>query len=240
MITAMILAGGIGSRVGANRPKQFVEVFEKPIIVYTLEIFQNHEEINNIAIVCHRDWINFCTDLVKKYHITKVEWIIEGGKDFQESCKNGVEFLTDKLKEKDYLLVQYAASPFTSRKIVDSVIEVMKQQGAAISAIPCYQLLGSNDANSESKRWVDRDACIQITCPYGFRFGYIKGVYNRAMKAGILDCVEPHTTSLIYELGDTLYQAYGDQTNIKITTQEDIELFTAFCMLKKYREDRNE
>ena len=131
-------------------------------------------------------------------------------------------------------MVQYGAAPFTSEKIVSDVICVMKVHGSAITATPCYQLLGSNDGE-ESHTWVDRDKYIQIACPYGFRFGYLLDIYSRADEKKLIDKIEPHTTTLMYALGDTLYQAYGDQTNIKITTKEDLDLFEGFVLMKGRR-----
>ena len=224
MISAIILAGGVGSRVGADCPKQFIEVCGKPILAYTIENFQSHKEVDSIEVVCHEKWIRYCKNMVEKYNFNKVKWIVAGGKDFQGSCINGIYNLESKMSDEDYVLIQYGAAPYTSHKIISSVIEVMKNTGAAISSIPCYQLLGSNNI-SESREWIDRDKVIQIASPYGFRYGYIKSVYERAEKNGLLDKIEPHITSIIYALGDTLYQAYGDQTNIKITTAEDVEFF---------------
>jgi 2-C-methyl-D-erythritol 4-phosphate cytidylyltransferase len=111
----------------------------------------------------------------------------------------------------------------------------MKKRGSAITATPCYQLMGSNDGGNISKSWVDRDKYIQIACPYGFKYSYLLDIYKRAEEKGLLETVEPHTTSLMYALGDTLYQAYGDQTNIKITTKEDIDLFEGYLLMKKSR-----
>ena len=236
MVTAMILAGGVGSRVGADRPKQFVEVLGKPILEYTVEIFQNHPEVNAIEIVCHKAWKQYLQDMVKKYKLTKVKWIADGGSTFQESVMNGMNYLRDKISANDYVMIQYGAAPFTSEKIVSDVIRVMKTHGSAITATPCYQLLGSNDGN-ESHHWVNRDNYIQIACPYGFQYGYLLDIYRRAEEQKLLEKIEPHTTSLMYALGDTLYQAYGDQTNIKITTKEDLELFEGYTLLKKYQNE---
>ena len=232
MITAIILAGGVGSRVGADRPKQFVEILGKPILAYTIEIFQKHPEIDNIEVVCHTDWKEYLERLIKNYSLTKVKWITDGGDTFQNSVINGVNNLKNKIKKDDYVLIQYGAAPFTSEKIVTDVIKVMKENGSAVSATPCYQLLGSNDGNI-SKTWVDRDKYIQIACPYGFKYDYILDIYKRAAEKNLLDKIEPHTTSLMYALGDKIFQAYGDQTNIKITTKEDLAMFEGYVLMKK-------
>lgn len=235
MITAMILAGGVGSRVGADRPKQFVEILGKPVLAYTIEIFQNHPAINAIEVVCHKSWKDYLVKMVEQYHLSKVQWIADGGETFQDSVMSGVNKLKDKLNGDDYVLIQYGAAPFTSEKIVTDVIRVMKEKGSAVAVTPCYQLLGSNDADGTSKTWVDRDQYIQIACPYGFRYSYLLDVYKRAAEQGLINKIEPHTTSLMYALGDTLYQAYGDQSNIKITTREDLDLFEGYVLMRERR-----
>ena len=238
MISVIILAGGIGSRVGADRPKQFVEVLGKPIVAYTIEQFEKREDIISVEIVCHPEWKKYMVALVEQYHFSKVKWIVDGGIDFQHSCMNGINNLEGELKDTDYVLIQYAAAPFTSNEIIDDVIRVMKQKNAAISATPCFQLMGTNEGE-KSESWVDRDKFIQVASPYGFQYGYIKSVYKRAREQGLLDTIEPHVTSLIYALGEPLYNAYGNQTNIKITTQEDLELFEGYVLLKQWKKKGN-
>ena len=234
MITAIILAGGVGSRVGAKRPKQFVEVLDKPVLAYTIEIFESHPEIDAIEIVCHKLWKTYLEEIILKYGYKKVKWIVDGGDTFQDSVINGVNSLKDKISRKDYVLIQYGAAPFTSKEIVTDVVRVMKEKGSSVTGTPCYQLLGSRDGNI-SKKWVDRDLYVQIACPYGFEYGYLLDVYKRAEKRGLIEKIEPHTTSLIYALGDELNLAYGDQTNIKITTREDIDLFEGYVLMKQKR-----
>jgi 2-C-methyl-D-erythritol 4-phosphate cytidylyltransferase len=234
MIIAIILAGGIGSRVGANRPKQFVEVLGKPVLAYTIEIFQDYPEIDAIEVVCHKSWKHYLKQMIKQYDLTKVIWIANGGNTFQESVLNGMNYLKGKIHTDDYVLIQYGAAPFTSKKIITDVIRVMKEKGSSVTATPCYQLLGSNDGN-ESRTWVNRDKYIQIACPYGFRYGYLLDIYRRAKEQGLIDKIEPHTTSLMYALGDKLYQAYGDQSNIKITTKEDLDIFEGYVMMRQKR-----
>lgn len=235
MITAIILAGGVGSRVGAGRPKQFVEILDKPVLAYTVEIFQDNPLIDVIEIVCHKSWKDYLDEMIQKYQLTKVKWVADGGETFQDSVMSGIENLKDKIGLEDYVLIQYGAAPFTSDKIVNDVIRVMKEKNSAVTATPCYQLLGSNDENATSKTWVDRDKYIQIACPYGFRFDYLLDVYKRAEEQDLIEKIEPHTTSLMYALGDTLYQAYGDQTNIKITTKEDLDMFEGYVLMKQRR-----
>ena len=232
MVTVIILAGGVGSRVGADRPKQFVEVLDKPVLAYTIEIFESHPEVDAIEVVCHKSWKDYLNDMITKYGYKKVKWVADGGDTFQDSVMSGVNNLKNKIGGDDYVLVQYGAAPFTSEKIVTDVIRVMKEKGSAVTATPCYQLMGSKDGDV-SKTWVDRDLYTQIACPYGFRYDYLLGVYERAEEQGLIEKIEPHTTSLMYALGDELNLAYGDQTNIKITTKEDFDMFEGYVLMKQ-------
>lgn len=234
MITAIILAGGVGSRVGADRPKQFVEVLGKPILAYTIEIFESHPEIDSIEVVCHKLWKDYLMEMIEKYSYKKVKWIVDGGATFQDSVVSGVNNLKDKISDEDYVLIQYGAAPFTSHKIVTDVIRVMKEKDSAVTATPCYQLMGTNDGET-SNNWVDRDKFTQIACPYGFKYSYLLDIYRRAEERGLIDVIEPHTTSLMYALGDHLNLAYGDQTNIKITIKEDFDLFEGYILMRKRR-----
>lgn len=232
MITAMILAGGVGSRVGADKPKQFVDILGKPVLAYTIDIFQKHTDVDAIEVVCHTEWMDYLKKMLTKYNFTKVKWIINGGNTFQESVINGINYLKNKVDNEDYVLIQYGAAPFTSERIVTDVIRVMKEKGSAVTGTPCYQLIGTKDGD-ESLNWVDRDKYIQIACPYGFKYGYLVDVYKRAEEKGLIDTIEPHTTSLMYALGDKLNLAYGDQTNIKITTKEDLDMFKGYAIVHK-------
>lgn len=232
MNTAIILAGGVGSRVGANVPKQFIEVMGKPVLVYTIDIYQQHPEVDAIEVVCHAKYIDYLHELVDKYNLTKVRWIANGGETFQESCLNGINFLEDKLSDDDMIMIHYGAAPFTSQKTLTDAIRVCKEKGNAVSGIPCFQLLGTRDKGEVSEKWVDRDKFIQITCPYAFNYGFVKNLYKEAIEKGLLDKVEPHTTTLMQYMGYKLYLSYGDQTNIKITTKEDIQMFKGYILAK--------
>ncbi len=234
----IILAGGVGSRVGFDRPKQFVEVLGKPVLAYTCEIFQKNNDIDEIEIVCHPEWMEYCSEMVRKYSLDKVKWIVEGGDTFQYSVINGVNHLKELVSDgevslDDNVYIQYGGAPFTSQKIVSAVIEMTREKGSAVTATPCYQLIAERESKDTSRKFVDRDKCIQIACPQGFRLEYLLDIYQRAFEKDLIDKIDPHTTSLMYALGDTINYTYGDQTNIKITTREDIELFKGYALLKK-------
>lgn len=232
---AIILAGGIGSRVGANVPKQFVEILGKPVLVYTIEAYQNHPDIDGIEVVCVKNYEETLKDLIEKYHLTKVRWICQGGATFQDSVYNGVKNLEGKIDKNDIVMVHYGAAPFTTEEIITDGIRVCKEHGSSVSVTPCFQLMGTNDGNGESKNWVDRDKYVQLACPQSYRFQYICDIYEEAIEKNLLSKVEPHTTSLMYLMGKTLYQSYGDQSNIKITTKEDLDIFEGYVLMRMNR-----
>lgn len=229
MNIAMILAGGVGSRVNADCPKQFIEVLGKPILAYTIEIYQQHSEIDTIEIVCHSQWISYLKNMKEKYNLNKVKWIVEGGETFLKSVTNGIEFLSGNVNMSDNILIHYGAAPFTEPEIITDAIKVCNLNKVGIACTPCYQLMGSNDRNKTSRKWIDRDDYVQIACPQAFRYEYILELYDKAKKRDLLNNVEPHITSVMYELGETIYQSYSNQSNIKITTRDDMRLFEIYA-----------
>lgn len=233
MTTAIILAGGVGSRVGANIPKQFIEVLNKPILAYTIDIYQKHPEVDAIEIVCHASYLDYCQEMYEKYGYTKVKWICNGGETFQDSCMNGIYNLSDKISFDDLIMIHYGAAPFTSQEILTDAIRVGKEYGNAVCGIPCFQLMGSRDEENISNKWVDRDKFIQITCPYVFRYGFVLDLYKEAKERNLIDKVEPHTTTLMQYMGHQLHLSKGDQTNLKITTKEDLLLFEGYILARQ-------
>lgn len=236
MNVPIILAGGVGSRMGADRPKQFIEIFGKPILVYTIEIFQNHPEIDAIEVVCVKSHVDYLKELVEEYNLDKVKWITPGGKEFQDSVINGINNLKNELSDEDIVLIQYGASPFTSDDIISDAIRVCKEKGNSSPAIKSLFLLGSNDSD-KSLNWIDRDKVIIHNTPQCFKFGYVTQLYEEAIEEGYIDKVEPHTTSLMYLMGREIYLSKGNQINFKITTKEDLDLFKGFVLMKNQNND---
>jgi 2-C-methyl-D-erythritol 4-phosphate cytidylyltransferase len=240
MNIAIILAGGVGSRVGADRPKQFIEILGKPVLAYTVEKFNNHPLIDAVEIVCVESHIEYLREMVNKYNLDKVKWITKGGATFQGSVMNGVNNLKYKISDDDVVLVHFGASPFVEEDIITDAIEVCKEKGNAISTCDFFLLSGIKDDNTKSSTWIDRDSIACMNSPHAFKYKFIYDIYQEAVETGVIDEVEPHTTTLMYKMGKTIYFSKGNQTNIKITTKEDLDLFEGYVLMKQKRLAENQ
>jgi 2-C-methyl-D-erythritol 4-phosphate cytidylyltransferase len=240
MNIAIILAGGVGSRVGADRPKQFIEILGKPVLAYTVEKLNNHPLIDAVEIVCVESHIEYLREMVNKYNLDKVKWITKGGATFQGSVMNGVNNLKYKISDDDVVLVHFGASPFVEEDIITDAIEVCKEKGNAISTCDFFLLSGIKDDNTKSSTWIDRDSIACMNSPHAFKYKFIYDIYQEAVETGVIDEVEPHTTTLMYKMGKTIYFSKGNQTNIKITTKEDLDLFEGYVLMKQKRLAENQ
>lgn len=235
MNTALILAGGTGTRIGAGIPKQFIGIQGKPILAYTLEIFQNNKNIDAIEIVCHREWIEETKKIIEKYKITKTQWITQGGTTFQESVRNGVFHLKGILDIKDIVVISFGVSPMTTDAIIDDSITIATEKGNAIASEDMVLCTCIKDDEYSTTKSVSREILKAFSNPWTFQFGELCDAYETAMKKGILDSLEPHTTSLYFALGKRLYFSKSTASNIKITTKEDLDIFEGWLLLKQKR-----
>lgn len=235
---AVILAGGVGNRLGAGIPKQFVEILGKPILAYTIEPFEKHPDIDAILVVCVKPYLDYVWELKEKYGFSKLKWVTEGGATFQESVMNGVNFMSDKARPNDTILFHFGASPFIKPDIIADVIRVCKEKGTNAISTTDYLLLSgvkkTTDSVSEPDNYTDeyinRDTIAVMNTPHAFQYGFITDIYREAVETGIIDTVEPHTTTLMYAMGKTIYFSKGSQDNIKITTKEDLEMFEGYVL----------
>lgn len=247
MNTAIILAGGSGTRVGADIPKQFIEVLGKPVLYYTAKAFEDHPEIDSVLIVCVKEWIDYVWQMKEKYGLHKIRWVAEGGSTFQESVYKGIFDLEDKAGKDDIVLVHFGASPFITEHIISDAIRVCREKGNAISSTDYYMLSGKkkflssvSDPENYSEEYINRETIALMSSPHAFRFGYIDDLYHEAIRTGIIDQVEPHTTTLMYAMNQKIYFSAGSQINIKITRKEDLGFFEGYLLMKKKREEEKE
>ena len=236
MNVAIILAGGTGTRVGANIPKQFIEVLGKPVIAYTLENFQNNPEIDAVEVVCHRDWVEKVRSICIEYGISKLRWLTVGGETFQESTLNGIMNLKGKIDSEDIVVISFGVSPLCTADVVSDSIRIAKEHGNAISSedIPLCTCIKDDEFGTTQN--LIRETIKGFSNPWTFKFGELTEAYEEAQRRGILDSLEPHTTSVYLALEKRLWFSKSSGFNFKITLREDLDKFEGLLLLKKQRE----
>lgn len=232
----IIIAGGVGSRLGASVPKQFVEVLGKPVIAYTMEHFQNHPNIDAIELVCVDGFQEHLKGIAERYGITKVIKIVKGGSEYERSIMNGVAGLEGIANPEDVVMIHWAASPFLSEDIISDNIRVCKEKGNAITASYSYLLYGTNDGDC-AKKSINRETFMTLSAPQSFLYKVITDIYKQVEEKNMFDYVEAHTPAFMAELGIPIYFSKGSHANIKITTKEDIDLFLGYLLAKQYKEE---
>lgn len=228
MTVAMLLAGGIGQRMGASVPKQFLEVNGVPIICYSLKIMQDHEEIDAIEIVCVESFIDEMWKIVNEYGFSKVKWITPGGDSCQESTFNGLKNLKDKMSSDDIIMIHMSSYPLASAEIMSSCIESAKVNGNGCTARPILYSVYFTDDRKTTNKQIDRDRLMLCTVPYAFNFGECSELYERAYKEGKGITGNVYTNTLYCDYGKTVYFTKDSETNIKVTTPEDIRIMEAY------------
>ncbi len=232
----IIIAGGVGNRLGAKVPKQFVEVLGKPIIAYTMEHFQNHPEIDGIELVCVDGFQEHLKGIAQKYGITKVLKIVKGGSEYERSIMNGVAGLEGIAKPDDVIMIHWSASPFINEEMITDNIRVCKDNGNAITASYSYLLYGTNDGDCAKKN-INRETFMTLSAPQSFLYKVITDIYKQVEGKSMLDYVEHHTPAIMEELGIPMYFSKGSHANIKITTQEDLDLFLGYLLAQQYKRE---
>ncbi len=227
----LIIAGGSGNRMHQDIPKQFITVNERPVIVYTLEAFENHPEINEIAVVCIEGWEQVLWAYAKQFNINKLKHVVPGGKNGQDSIRNGVMELKKYYDRDDLVLIHDAIRPMVSAEIISDNIRVAREYGNAITVIPCAEAMMQTEDGVVSVGSYPRDRLRRTQTPQAFRIGDICSLHRRALEAGITNSVASCT--LMIEMGEQVYFSTGSEKNIKLTTVEDIDIFKALLAAKR-------
>lgn len=222
MITCMILAGGVGSRMNLGYPKQFVMIDGKPLIIHTIENFLNNKQIERYLIVCEPNWIGKLNEILFNYGLDDV-MVVPGGKTSHESIRNGIFYLESVLEESDFLIIHDAARPIVPDDILDDLIETAKKYGNACSSLPFYEPVMKTDNGKYGTVCISRDELVRTGAPQMFNYGLILSVYKKAESDNKHDFVYASVVASYY--GEKIYFSKGSTINIKITNPEDMVLF---------------
>lgn len=230
MNIGLIIAGGSGARMGQDIPKQFLVVHNKPVIVYTMEVFQKHPSIDSIVVVCLDGWQQIVEAYCREFKITKLEKIIVGGTSGQESIRKGILYLKENYGENDIVLVHDAIRPMVSQEIISDCLRVCMQKGNAIATIPCLEAMFYTKDEESYEKQISRNNLKRAQTPQAAFLGKLIWAHEEALKRGITNSIA--TCTLLEELGETVYMSMGSEKNLKLTTPDDVDIFVALLDVK--------
>ena len=232
---ALIIAGGSGHRMQQDIPKQFINVYDKPVLIYTLEGFQKHPQIDAIELVCIDGWQDMVWAYAKQFNITKLKWIVPGGNSGQESIRNGVFNLEGELQDDDIVIIHDGIRPLVDEMVLSDVIVVCKKHGNAVTSLPYNEqifVVNEDDENTTTK-YIPRETLRRVSTPQAYKFGKLDWAYHEAFEKEIGIKGSAYTNTMMVDLGEKLYFAAGSDKNIKLTTKDDLEMFKAYLKSDK-------
>jgi 2-C-methyl-D-erythritol 4-phosphate cytidylyltransferase len=227
MNIALIIAAGTGKRTQQEIPKQFINVYDKPILIYTLEGFQSHPDIDAIEVVSLSGWQEIVTAYARQFGISKLRWITEGGETAQESIRNGVYDLYQKCGVDDIIIIHDGIRPLIDKAVVSDCITVCKQFGSGVSSLPYNEQIFKTTDGLTTMEYIPRETLRRVQTPQAYKLEKLYQSYKKAFDNKIGIYGSAYTNTMMVELGETLHFAAGSDKNIKITTADDIELFKA-------------
>lgn len=230
---ALIIAGGSGARMGQDIPKQFINVYDKPVIIYTLEAFQNHPQIDAIQVVCLEGWHDILKAYAKQFGITKLQGIVNGGNSAQESIRNGVESLRDVCKDEDTLIIHDGVRPLVDDTVLSDIIVKCQKYGNAVTSLPYNEQIFRIKDDTSTEEYIPRDTLRRVSTPQAYNYKKVYDAYKKAFAENIGIGPSSYTNTMMVDLGETLYFAAGSEWNIKLTTKENLEMFKAFLRMEK-------
>lgn len=228
MNTAIIIAGGSGHRMGQDIPKQFINVYDKPVLIYTLESFQRHPQIDAIELVCIEGWHDVAWAYAKQFNINKLKWIVLGGENTQESIRNGVYHLEGVCASDDTIIIHDGIRPLVEPSVLSDVISKCQKYGNAVSSMPYNEQIFVVDDEISTVGYIPRETIRRVATPQAYKFDKLVWAYHEAYEKKIGIYGSSYTNTMMVELGERLYFAAGSDKNIKLTTKDDLEMFKSY------------
>lgn len=230
MVYAILTAAGRGTRMLSEVPKQFLNVYDKPIIAYTLQAFQRHPAIDGIVVACLEGWGQILRAYAAEFGITKLLDVIPGGETGQESIRNGLDWLNAHDANDPIVLIHDGNRPMVSEDVISDCIANVRLHGSAIPVVPCNEAMLSTEDGEYAFESIPREKLFKTQTPHGFPLKALLDAHERAKQRGITGSVASCT--LMLELGERVHFSKGSDKNFKITTPEDIEIFKALLAVQ--------
>lgn len=236
MNIALITAGGVGNRMGQDIPKQFMTINEKPVLVYTLEAFQSHEEIDAIAVVCLPGWEPILQAYANQYRITKFKYIFKGGASNQDSIHNGIFGLKENgCSDDDIIIVHDGVRPLVSHRIISDNLATCREFGYAVTGLVCKEVIMEIKDGLVLPIDTPRERLARTQTPHTYHLGDLIQAHHDAVTKGINDTVAP--CDMIAKIGEhDQHLVQGSEKNgLKLTRPEDVDIFKSLIELDKIK-----
>ena len=231
MTVALLIAGGIGARMGQQIPKQFLHIMDKPVIVYTMERFQNNPQVDAIVVVTLPNWIAFVEAYAKQFGITKLKSVVAGGEKGHDSIHNGVVEIARHFPQDTAVMIHDGIRPMVDNDVIADNRSVYREKGNATVVIPCAEVIFRSDTPTESKEVLDRSKVWRTQTPQTFRLDKLLWAHDEVVRRNLPPPIA--TCHLFSLLGETVYFSKGSEKNLKLTTMDDIDIFKALLRNEK-------
>lgn len=231
MNVALIMAGGVGQRTNQDIPKQFLNVYDKPIIMYTLEAFQRHPDVDAIIVSCLEGWHEILWAYAKQFNIDKLRWIVAGGENGQASARNAIYWLEGICKADDIVIIHDSIRPMVSAEIISDCIVKCRTYGSGLAAMRCQETIIKTEDGIQGNQNINRWEIMRVQTPQAYRYDKVLWAHREAVNRKIYDAV--YTNTIMTDLGETVYFSLGSDKNLKITTLEDVDMFKALYKTNK-------
>lgn len=232
MNIALLTAAGSGTRMHQDIPKQFLHVDNKPIIIHTMEAFQNHPSIDAIIVVTIDSWSEVVWAYAKQFNINKLKWVVPGGNTGQESIHNGLMTLANAGIEEDIVVMIHDGNrPLVTSQIISDSLATFKKYGSAVAVIPCTEVVFESEDGFSSCVSTEREKLFRTQTPHTYRLQELLDAHKEAAEKGITGTAA--SCMLMKELGRMTYFSKGSEANFKLTTLEDLSLFKALLTTKQ-------
>ncbi len=226
MNIALLTAAGTGSRMHQNIPKQFIHVENKPVIIHTMEAFQNHPSIDAILVVTLDSWKEVLWAYAKQFNVSKLKWVVTGGETGQDSIKNGLDKLKEVFPDEDInVMIHDGNRPMVSSEIISDSLATFANYGCAVAVIPCTEVVFESEDGISSCVSTEREKLFRTQTPHTYKLDDLLWAHNEAASRGIKGTAA--SCMLMKELGKETFFSKGSEENIKITTLDDLRIFKA-------------
>lgn len=232
MNIGIIVAGGSGKRMGQDIPKQFINVNDKPVLIYTMESFQRHPQIDGIILVCIDGWHDVARAYAKQFGITKLLRVISGGETVQESIFAGVKAAKEYCHKDDIVVIHDGIRPMVDATVLSDVIVKAQQYGNAVTSLPYNEQIFIADDECTTTKYIPRDTVRRVSTPQAYEFELLLSSYQKAFAENVGIGNSSYTNTMMVDLGVKLYFAAGSDKNIKLTTTDDLELFKSYLRME--------